>query len=414
MNQLSKASPWHPPWRAAGLLALALLATGSAWAREPLTLAQALQAAWTRSLESTEAQGRQRRAEADRQLAASWLAAPPSVAVSQREGRGAQSGQRETELGLAAPLWRPQQREANGQSAQAEAEWAAAAEQAARLRLAGQLRELAGRLQLLQAEAQQAASQQQLLDQVAADVERRVKAGDLAPADGLAARAEALAAAGQQRELAQSLAQARSAWLLLTGLQQVPEAESPAMVTPEPDRQPERHPDLQLAEAAVTRASLRLAQVRSQRSAPPELGVGVRQERPGQGQPGQNSVTLSLRIPLGSDTHSRPQLAAALAEQDLALSHKLRLQRQLQADAQLAREALAAAEAQAGAEQQRASLLRQRAQWLDQAFKAGETSLPELLRALAAAAQADASAARQQAAQALAVARLQQALGLIP
>lgn len=410
MNQLSKASPWHPPWRAAGLLALALLALGSARAHEPLTLAQALQAAWTRSLESTEAQGRQRRAEADRQLAASWLAAPPSVAVSQREGRGAQSGQRETELGLAAPLWRPQQREANGQSAQAEADWAAAAEQAARLRLAGQLRELAGRLQLLQAEAQQAASQQQLLDQVAADVERRVKAGDLAPADGLAARAEALAAAGQQRELAQSLAQARSAWLLLTGLQQVPEGESPGTGTPEPDS----HPDLQLAEAAVTRASLRLAQVRSQRSSPPELGVGVRQERPGQGQPRQNSVTLSLRIPLGSDTHSQPQLAAALAEQDLALSHKLRLQQQLQADAQLAREALAAAEAQAGAEQQRASLLRQRAQWLDQSFKAGETSLPELLRALAAAAQADASAARQQAAQALAVARLQQALGLIP
>lgn len=420
MNQLSKASPWHLPWHAAGLLALALLALGSAWAAEPLkpnpatglsfSFSQALNAAWSRSLEQAEALGRQRRAEADRQLADSWLAAPPSVALSQRQGHGAISDQRETELGVAAPLWRPGQREANGLSAQAEAEWAAAAERAARLRLAGQLREAAGKLHLLEAEARQAELQQQLLEQVAADVQRRVKAGDLAPADGLAARAEALAAAGQQRELQQALAAQRSAWQVLTGLQQASAQETAPAAEPELDS----HPELLMAEAAVQRANQRLAQVRSQRSAAPELGVGVRQERPGQGQPGQNSVTLSLRIPIGTDTHSRPQEAVALAEQDLALAQRLRVRQQLDADLLLARQALATARAQTGAEGERASLLRQRAAWLDQAFKAGETALPELLRALSAAAQAEASAARQQAALALAEARLQQAFGLIP
>lgn len=418
MNQLSKASPWHPPWRAAGLLALAFLALGSAWAAEPpkpnpttgLSFSQALNAAWSRSLEQAEALGRQRRAEADRQLADSWLAAPASVALSQRQGRGAISDQRETELGLAAPLWRPAQRQANGLSAQAEADWAAAAERAARLRLAGQLREAAGKLHLLEAESRQTELQQQLLEQVAADVERRVKAGDLAPADGLAARAEALAAAGQQRELQQALAAQRSAWQVFTGLQQASEPEAATTA----ERGLDSHPELLMAEAAVQRASQRLAQIRSQRSAAPELGVGVRQERPGQGQSGQNSVTLSLRIPIGTDTHNRPQEAGALAEQDLALAQRLRVRQQLDADLLLARQALTTARAQAGAERERASLLRQRAAWLDQAFKAGETALPELLRALAAAAQAEASAARQQAALALAEARLQQAFGLIP
>lgn len=415
MNRLSKASPRPRPWRAACLLALLAAAGGSSaqgakTAPTPLTLGQALQAAWTRSLESTEAQGRQRRAEADRQLAGSWLAAPPSVGISQRQGRGAIGDQRETELELAAPLWRPGQRQANNLSAQAEAEWSAASEQAARLRLAGQLREIAGKLHLLAGDVRQAELQQQLLAQVAADVDRRVKAGDLAPADGLAARAETLAAASQLRELQQALATQHAAWQLLTGLQELPPAEGSANAPAVLDS----HPDLQLADAAVKRSSQRLAQLRSQRNAPPEVGLGLRQERPGQGQPGQNSVTLSLRIPIGSATHSGPQQAAALAEQDLALAQRQRLQLQLHAELSLAREALSAAQSQAAAEGERASLLRQRADWLDKAFKAGETALPELLRALAAAAQAEASAARQQAVLAVAHGRLQQALGLIP
>ena len=72
------------------------------------------------------------------------------------------------------------------------------------------------------------------------------------------------------------------------------------------------------------------------------------------------------------------------------------------------------AEAQLDAETARAGLLRERASLIDKSFRAGETPLPELLRALAAAAQADSAAARQTAALGLARARLQQALGLFP
>ena len=51
---------------------------------------------------------------------------------------------------------------------------------------------------------------------------------------------------------------------------------------------------------------------------------------------------------------------------------------------------------------------------IDKSFRAGETPLPDLLRALAAAAQADSAVARQTAALGLARARLQQTLGLLP
>ncbi|MFN4104413.1 MAG: hypothetical protein ACK4GB_09025 [Tepidimonas sp.] len=73
-----------------------------------------------------------------------------------------------------------------------------------------------------------------------------------------------------------------------------------------------------------------------------------------------------------------------------------------------------AAESQAQLEAQRAMLLRERAGHIEKAFKAGESPLPELLRALGAAAQAEAASERQQAHLRLAQARLQQAQGLLP
>ena len=79
-----------------------------------------------------------------------------------------------------------------------------------------------------------------------------------------------------------------------------------------------------------------------------------------------------------------------------------------------ARASLQSAQTQHDAETARARLLRERAALIDTSFRAGETPLPDLLRALAAAAQADSAVARQTAALGLARARLHQALGLLP
>lgn len=331
-----KPPPWFTPWRVACVIAGSALG-GSALAQpissniaQPasaarLTMAQALDAAWTRSLESAEATGRQRQAQAEQRVAGTWLAGAPTLELSQREGRGwAADGSRETEAGIALPLWRFGQRQQNAQTAQAESDWASAAERAARLRLAGQLRDQAGRLRLAQADAQHAARQRQLLEELSTDVERRVRAGDLAPADAMAARADMLSARALEREAQQSLATQRSAWALLTGSPMLPEPES---IVAGNEVALDHHAEAQLAEAAVQRTRQRVAQVQAQRGAPSELGIGLRQERPGLGQPQQHSVALSLRIPFGTENHSQPRLAAALAEQDLALMSQQRLRR---------------------------------------------------------------------------------------
>jgi hypothetical protein len=117
------------------------------------TLNQALEAAWQRSLEASESRSRYARAQADQAITQSWLASAPSVSLGQRAG--ASEASRETELGLALPLWWPGQRAAAGQEAQSQLGSVQATAQAERLRLAGRLREAMGALHLAEAELQQ-------------------------------------------------------------------------------------------------------------------------------------------------------------------------------------------------------------------------------------------------------------------
>lgn len=417
-----KPHPWLVPWLAGSALAASALAcaaqvqpapTAASLADSRPSLAQAVEAAWQRSAEATQSQGQQRQARAEQAVAGSWLAAPPALQVSQREGRGrAADGQRETEVGVALPLWRIGARATAGQAAQAELGWSAAAEQAARLHVAGQVREALGQLSALEAEQRQAALQSQLLSRLTEDVDRRVSAGDLAPADAMAARAEWLSSQAQEAEAQQRLRVQQAQWHLLTGLAVAAQAQPMTLgASVDPS---EAHPELQLAARAVERAQRKLAWVQAQRGDGPELGLHLRQERPGPGNPTQSSVGVALRLPFGSETHAQPRIAAALSEVDMALTQQQRTRDCLAAELELARSQLHGAEAQARLQAQRATLLRERAGHIDKAFQAGESPLPELLRALSAAAQADAASERQQAHLRLAQARLQQAQGLLP
>jgi len=377
---------------------------------------QAVDAAWARSPLNVEAQGRQRVAQAARQVADSWLVAPPSLNVGQREGVSSTSrGERETELGVSLPLWRWDQRARSQASAAAETAWADASQQVARWRVAGLVREAAARVRLAQADLLQVDAQHQLLAKLAEDVARRVRAGDLAPSDELAAKAELLGWEAQNSQARWSLQAEMSAWQTLTGLTALPLAEPiaiPGAVQATTDDLA-GHPEAQLANLEVERARARVASASQLAGAAPELGVSWRQERANLGVT-QSSVALSMKLPLGTATHRQPQLAAALAAQDTALAEQAQTQRHLSAQLGLAQAHWANTQAQATTEQERARLLRQRGQWLQRSFAAGETALPDLLRALTAAAQAEAASARQQAALTQAWARLQHAQGLMP
>ena len=376
----------------------------------------ALHMAWRHSVEMAEAKGRQARAEAEQAVVQSWLSAPAAVSLSQREGgSGLPAGARETELAIAMPLWRPGQRGSGAQAAEAEALWAQSAEEAARLRLAGALREAAGAAHMAQAESRQADQQVETLRQLAGDVARRVKAGDLAPADLLAARAELLAAQAQARGSQHAVQSQLAAWRLLTGSEQLPQSTDRTSSEEQlPDSVPESHPELQLAKAVVALSQRKLALVQAQQGGAPELTIGLRQERPGLGGAAQNSMVVGLRLPFGGGSHQQPRIAAVSADLETAQAQARRTRERISAELALAGAQLQASQAQAEMEQVRAALLRERAQLIAKSFQAGESPLPELLRALGAAALVDTASARQQAAVQLARDRLQQALGQLP
>ncbi len=379
-----------------------------------VTLRAALDAAWQRAVTARESDGQRRRADADRAVAGSFWAAPPSLELSHRDDRlQSNAGTRETEIGVAVPLWLPGQRAARAGTADAAVAQAQAATQVALLRLAGELRDAAWQIFALQAEAAQADGLAQALKQLADDVERRVSAGDLARADALAAQAEQLAASALQTEMRQRLQAARARWALLTGLTAAPELPA-ATVSDGALGAAAAHPELQLASQSTELARRRVELMRHSRREPPELTVGVRQDKPGRAEASQGSLVVGLRLPFGTDDRNRPLEAAALAELDVAETHEQRLRERLDSDIAAARDAQRAAEAQLEAETARARLLRERATLIDKSFRAGETPLADQLRALAAAGQADGAVARQTASLGLARARLQQALGLLP
>jgi outer membrane protein TolC len=80
----------------------------------------------------------------------------------------------------------------------------------------------------------------------------------------------------------------------------------------------------------------------------------------------------------------------------------------------LAQSQLSLSQAQLQAERERAQLLTERARLIDKSFRAGESALPDMLRALTAAASAESAFARQQINYQTAIARIEQALGLLP
>lgn len=401
--------------------ASALGAAATALAATPVTLAQAVEAAWQRNHSAAGPQGLSLRAAASEHSAAGLLAAPPALAVSTRTDRwNNDAGAREHEIGIALPLRLPGQRDARqaaARAARAVAERSVAVE---RLRLAGQVRELAWGIAALQAEAAAIDAQRRTLRRLADDVERRVKAGELARTDALAAQGDALGAQAAALEIEQRLQAERVRWTALTGLAEVADlsgeanAENGVAADTPPPPGIDAHPALQLA-ARVTAAARREADVaRGDRSDPPELSLGYRRERTERGRGYDASVVIGLRVPFGGEARNLPLQASAQAALDNALADEARLRLQLEGELALAREAVRSIAQQLDALRARAGLLRERARLIDTSFRAGQTALPDLLLVSGQTVQAEAALARQHAALGAARARLHQALGLLP
>lgn len=394
------------PRTAAFLGALALACSVGAQTSRP-TLREAVDAAWRLSPQARALASRQAELDARSRAAGHFLAGPPTVSLAHKAGRGAASGAQETEAEISAPLWQPRLRSAT--SAQVEADRAALAAQmaAARLKLAAEAREIAAAAALAEVERELASRKASEAQALAADTERRVKAGESARVDALRA-VSALREAESARAAAEgALARSLANWRALTGLA------LPAALdeTQGPEGQ---HPLALAAEAQARAARSKLEVSEADRRDPMEVGVGLVRERPGGGAPTESAVRLSLRVPLGGDIRNGARIAAARAELDAAEAELEAARRQSGAEREAAIAELEAARRSERLAMERERFAREAQELIAKSHRLGETDLPTRLRADAERFEAELARARASIEARRALSKLNQANGAMP
>ena len=140
--------------------------------------------AWQRQPEAQAQPLRQQAAEATRLAAQRWTAEPPALQLQTRTDRpGSQQGQREVEVGLAAPLWLPGERARSAALGDAQWQQVQSQQRAAQWQLAAQVRQAWWDWQRARSDLALAQDRLHSARQLAADVQRRWQAGDLARTD---------------------------------------------------------------------------------------------------------------------------------------------------------------------------------------------------------------------------------------
>jgi outer membrane protein TolC len=352
------------------------------------------------------------------------FAGPPSVGLDLRQGlprglapagTGAASiaGLAELAPGVSVPLWLPGQRDALRRLLDDERSRRAAALRAARLQLAGEVREAAWAQATAAAETAVQRERDAAAAALEADVVRRVDAGDLAPVDRLAARAERLAASAGLREAEARERAAAARLAALTGALAAGGLEEAEQGVGSADAV-ETHPAVLAAQGAVEAARSRLDAARTVRRDAPTLSAVARFERDAALGDARNSVRFGIAVPLDTEARNAPRLAAAgaeLAEAEVALERE---RRERAAALERARIDLDASAALLGTADERAEVAGAAQRAIELAFAAGERSLPDVLRARQSALEARLAAATARMRRGLAIARMNQTLGIEP
>ena len=396
-------------WLLLSGLAVAFLTSVSAHSQ---SLRDALEGAWSRQPAARATGAREDELAAKRDAATALFPEPPSLNLGYRTDQPNQDyGIRELEGVLSLPLWMPGTRAAAQALALAESGQFDAGQRAQRWRLAGDVREAYWQARL--AAAEQALAQRKVDEAAAlsADVERRLKAGDLARTDLNSTRgAEQLARAMLADTRARAY-RAAQAFAVLTGLKSLPAVTEPVAVR-SPDF--EAHPQLAAAGRTADTARARLGQATAATHDPPEIELGMRRERGAYGEPYANSVGIGIKLPFPTDARNRPRITAANAEL-IEADAGLMLERQkLAADIDSATVELEQAREIEILAAERFRLALETQALFARAFRLGELDLPARLRAENDRFDAELALARSRIEAGRALSRLNQALGILP
>lgn len=372
------------------------------------SLREASEAAWALSPQVRALQHRQAELDARGRAASSFLSGSPSVSLGHRSDRvGSNGGLRESEVEVSAPLWNPGVRSATAAQVDADRTLLTREQAAARAWLTGEVRELAAQIALAEVERELAARKIEESRALAADVDRRVRAGDAARVDLLQAQGLEQQARAAQEQAAAALSRLQFQWRALTGLPYAARLDETAGAVQE-------HSLVAAAQAQVHAAESRLRLAVADRRDPIEVGVGFARERPAFGAPNETSMRLSVRVPLGSYGRNAPRVAAARAELATVEAEADAAQRTVESERAAAQAELEGARRAEASAAERSRLADDARALIARSYQLGEADLPTRLRAEREHAEAQLAHARAQVETRRAVSKLNQALGVLP
>ncbi|MCM2312996.1 MAG: TolC family protein [Steroidobacteraceae bacterium] len=376
-----------------------------------VTLRSVVAAAWQRSAASRATEARRELADARRNAAGGWMAAPPSLTLVHSSDRlNRNDGMREVEAELEVPLRTPGVRAAGAATAEAEAAALEGDLASARLRVAAEVREAVWSLRLARNELDANERRVAQVEALAADVERRVRAGDLARVDTNSAQAAVLVAKAALAEVAARVRREQGLYEALTGVAQVPADTEPAPTTGDLDA----HPALIATRGTADLARARLHEASTATRDNPELILGMKRERGDFGERYANTTSVGVRVPFGSEARNRPLIGAANAELIEAETTTTLQRERLNAEVEAARAEVEQAKQGETFAADRARLAADSRQLLVKAFELGQIDLPARLRAENEAFDADLALGRARLESGRAASRLKQAYGLLP
>ncbi len=395
--------------RAIGLLLLLFTSTGAGAA----SLGEAVSNALVLAAEQARIAAIRGEGDAVRRQAGSLVAQDPALRATYLSDRLTDdTGAYEWEAMLDVPLWMPGQRTARRGVATALDGQAEGLERLLRWEMTGRVRETVWEVALAQGGLRQAEQALASAEALAATVDKRFAAGELARVDLLVARQETLDRAAERQSAQREVDAALTRYRHLTGQSRLPDT----LVETVADLEalPTDHPLLDEADSALALARAERTQTQRDRVGNPILSFGGQTVRDARGVDSTEAMQLEVSIPFGLASQSAPALAAAqrtYTERTTELHHIRREAELVLASARLDRRGASAARAVA---ERRHALAREALDLMRRAFDLGEADLTTLLRAEERAREASVALELRGLEQGRAGARLNQALGVVP
>lgn len=308
----------------------------------------------------------------------SWLAGALTASMYYRDDLVSDdTGNREIEGAVEIPLWNWGQRKVGQRLAQQTGITNGLKEKVIKWQVAGLVRSALWDLTLEKQRYLQAVKAYEVTEKLLSTIKRRVDLGDLPRADYLLAKSELLQKKSALISSEAEMMHSRIRFSTLTELNRIPDdyLEKQSLLTDF-----NTHPALIAANALLEQKKRQLNWVKSTGSGQSTFALGGKSERGSREEHDIESMTFSLSVPFGGDSHLAPEIAASNLEYSQVIIQRNQLFRTLEQALHEAEHGLKVDRAQLEIANELKTIATSHLKMARLSFDSGETNLMDFLK----------------------------------